>query len=78
MPETDSFSRPQSLDGLLVGVSAIDKAPLPPFLILSGAKKEDRRALLEDDGTQDMLEVGSSSSSATDAILCRGKDGRPP
>lgn len=78
MSATASMSRPQSLDGPLVGVSAKGKALLLAFLVLSGAKKDDCGAFLEDDGTQEMLEVGASSSSATDAILCRGKDERPP
>lgn len=72
------MSRPQSLDGPLLGVSAKGKAPLPAFLVLSQARKDDGGALLDDDGTQEMLEVGTSSRSATDAILCRGRDGRPP
>lgn len=78
MLATDSISRPQSLDGPRVGVSAIGKALLPAFSVLSGAKKSDRCAFLKDDGTQEMLEGGTSSSSATDAILCRGKRGRLP
>lgn len=69
MLATDSTSRPQSLNGPLVGVSLKGKTPLLAF---------DCGALLEDEGTKEMLEVGTSSTSATDAILCRGKDGWPP
>lgn len=70
--------RPQSLDGPLVGVSAIGKALLPVFLVLSGANKGDRWALLEDEGTQEMLDGGTSSTPGSDATFCRGKRGRPP
>lgn len=63
--------------GPLVGVSATGQALLPVFLVLSRANQGDRCAFLEDEGTQGMLDGGTSSSSGSDAIHWRGKRGRP-
>ena len=68
--------RPQSLIGPLVGVSATGQALLPVFLVLSKANKGDRCAFLED-GTQEILDGGTSSNSGSDAVHWREKRGRP-
>lgn len=76
IPAVETGGRPQSFDGPLVGVSAIGKALLPDFLVQSGAKKGDTCAFLEDEGTQEMLEDGTSSNPGSDADFCCGKRGR--
>ena len=66
----------QSLDGIFVGVSAVGIALLPVFFVLSGANKGDCAGFFEDEGTQEMLDGGTSSRSGSDALLCPGR-GRP-
>ena len=44
------------------------KALRPVFRVLSGAKAGDCGAFLEDEGTQEMLDGGTSSSSGTGTV----------